>query len=43
MRATRDRDDLADQARATFACLLAVMDEIVARHANTPEPREPRP
>ncbi|MCK0171422.1 hypothetical protein MWU53_10170 [Aliiroseovarius sp. S1123] len=28
---TRGRDDLASQARATFACLLAVMDEIIAR------------
>jgi hypothetical protein len=27
----RGRDDAAPQARATFACLLAVMDEIAAR------------
>jgi hypothetical protein len=27
----RDRQDMADQARETFACLLAVMDEIQAR------------
>ena len=37
--AIRDRGDLADQARATFTCLLAVMDGIVARGGEHAEAR----
>ncbi|MFU8776062.1 MAG: hypothetical protein ACNA7M_00135 [Roseovarius sp.] len=39
---TRSRVDLALQARATFVCLLAVMDEITACTANPSEPGKPQ-
>lgn len=43
VRAIRDRGDLADQARATFTCLLAVMDEIVARSGTPSEQKDAQP
>lgn len=39
----RARDDLADQARATFTCLLAVMDEIVVRSGTPSEQKDAQP
>lgn len=39
---TRGRVDLALQARTTFACLLAVMDEITARTTNPSVPGKPQ-